>query len=382
MPEELYWFWFCSIPGLTWKTQRVLLHYFGSPKQIFDAPVPEFDPFFRTGLSWITNVKTARDPAFLEKKKREAEALQVQFVSCMHPLFPSKLKELPDCPHGLFYKGSLPDNSLPCFGIVGSRACTSYGKQTASVLSEMLSLAGFGVVSGMAAGVDSAAGRGAISSGGKSWAVMGCGADVCYPAGNRPLYESLIGSGGIISEYPCHTRPARHLFPPRNRLISGLSDTVIIVEARKKSGSLITADYALDQGREVLVVPGRCDDPVSQGCNQLIAQGAEIIPDLESFQRKILERTEKNGRKDTPIMPSSAAVMLPAKGSHEERVLSVLESMPRTAQEISLACSLPIRDTSAALTSLVLSGLAGEVGRGAFIRVLHSQDVSVRSTRT
>jgi DNA protecting protein DprA len=192
------------------------------------------------------------------------------------PEFPARLKEIPEPPYGLFVRGHFPEPGRPSCAIVGARMCSAYGKEQAEQFASALSAAGVNIISGMARGIDGIAQHAAVRRGGHSYAVLGCGADVCYPEENRGLYSALQESGGIISEYLPGTPASARLFPQRNRIISGLSDLVLVIEARERSGTLITVDAALEQGREIYALPGRVSDSLSRGANRLIRQGAGI----------------------------------------------------------------------------------------------------------
>ncbi|MCL2456650.1 MAG: DNA-processing protein DprA, partial [Defluviitaleaceae bacterium] len=203
----------------------------------------------------------------------------IQYFSREHENFPALLKLIPDPPVGIFCIGNLPSENFLKIAIIGARKCSEYGLLTARTFAKPLAQAGVVVVSGMARGIDSMAHRGAIGGGGKTIAVLGCGADVCYPSENLNLREEIIHNGCVISEYPPGTTPLPAFFPARNRIISGLSHGVIVVEAGKKSGTLITVDQALDQGREVFAVPGSVSSKLSEGTNQLIKDGAIFVSD-------------------------------------------------------------------------------------------------------
>lgn len=202
--------------------------------------------------------------------------------------YPKKLAEICHAPKKLYVRGTLPDPDLPSAAIIGARECSIYGREMARWFGEELARAGVQIISGMARGVDGTAQMAALRAGGDSFGVLGCGTDICYPKENRKLYEMLCRQGGVLSEHPQGTPPISRHFPSRNRLISALSDCVLVIEARKKSGSLITADFALEQGREVYVLPGRLTDALSGGCNALLCQGAGLAlsPDhiLEFFR--------------------------------------------------------------------------------------------------
>ena len=217
----------------------------------------------------------------LQERKQEPERIEeelkkagVRFVAALEERFPQKLKEIPDPPFGIYYKGRMPEENEPAAAIIGARLASGYGREQARRFGRRIGARGIAVISGMARGIDGIAQKAALDAGGKSYAVLGCGVDICYPEENRDLYEQLLQEGGVLSEYPPGTFPDARLFPPRNRIISGLSDLVLVIEARKKSGTLITVDMALEQGREVYALPGRVSDALSDGCNRLIRQGA------------------------------------------------------------------------------------------------------------
>ncbi|MCM1058225.1 MAG: DNA-processing protein DprA [Firmicutes bacterium] len=209
--------------------------------------------------------------------------------------YPRRLREIPGPPKRLYVLGKLPEEQIPTVAVIGARDCSEYGKYVASGLGAALGRSGIQVVSGMARGVDGISQEAALDAGGSSFAVLGSGVDICYPAGNRQLYEKLKLTGGILSEYPPGTPPVSRHFPPRNRIVSGLSDAVVVVEAREKSGTLITVDMALEQGREVYVVPGRVTDPLSGGCNRLLKLGAGLLLNREEFIEELWEICERKG---------------------------------------------------------------------------------------
>lgn len=211
----------------------------------------------------------------------------IQYTFCKAADFPERLVNIPDPPFGIFYKGRLPDTGFLSAAVIGARKCSEYGKYMAEHITEGLVRHGIAIVSGMAMGIDGISQRTALKTGGRSYAVLGCGVDVIYPPSNEPLYHGLLADGGVLSEYPPQTAPRAALFPPRNRIISALADVVLVIEAREKSGTFITVDMALEQGREVYAVPGRCTDALSVGCNRLLRQGAgaaisaeDIIEDM------------------------------------------------------------------------------------------------------
>lgn len=299
----------------------------------------------------------------IEENKKNWEMLQkkgVNFVYYKDPLFPKKLKNIPDCPLGLFGKGKIPGKEKS-IAIVGARTPTVYGKEMAHYFARELSKAGVAVVSGLAFGIDVAAHRGALEGGGNTYGVLGCGVDVVYPKENFTIYEKMAREGGILSEYAIGTLPDRWRFPERNRIISGLSDGILVVEARKRSGSLITADCALEQGREVYALPGRALDPLSQGTNWLLREGAKIVTEPEHileelFPLQIQQREEKDIRKSE-------------KGLDEKEKLlyRCLDFEPKTVEELIYQANLPVAEGISALFRLELKGYAKKMANQHYI---------------
>ena len=203
--------------------------------------------------------------------------------------FPEKLRHIHDCPFQLFYYGRFPNKEDKVISVVGARRCSGYGKEMTLKFTEELAKKGFSIISGMAKGIDGYAHQGARKGKGDTFAVLGCGVDICYPKNHTILYEEIKSRGGIISEYGPHVEPLPDFFPRRNRIISGLSDVLLIMEAKEKSGSLITAALALEQGKDIFALPGRISDPLSYGTNKIIAEGAGI---LVSIPRLISDMNE------------------------------------------------------------------------------------------
>lgn len=223
---------------------------------------------------------------------------EIRFITPFEKEYPERLRNIPDAPAGLYARGRLPVKKEVTVAVVGARDCSDYGKYVAEHLGTFLGQNGVTVVSGMARGIDGISQWAALEAGGTSIGVLGCGVDICYPAGNRTLFQRLLEQGTIFSEYPPGTPPRAMNFPARNRIVSGLADAVVVVEARSKSGTLITVDMALEQGKEVFVVPGRVTDRLSDGCNKLIKQGAGILLSPEELLeelKELRERTEERG---------------------------------------------------------------------------------------
>ena len=234
-----------------------------------------------------------------EIKQETEQRFPVTFITPLEKEYPERLRNIPDAPAGLYVRGRLPVKKDVTVAVVGARDCSDYGRYVAENLGSYLGRNGVTVVSGMARGIDGISQWAALEAGGTSIGVLGCGVDICYPAGNSALFHRLLEQGTIFSEYPPGTPPRAINFPARNRIVSGLADAVVVVEARSRSGTLITVDMALEQGKEVFVVPGRVTDCLSDGCNRLIKQGAEILLSPEELLVELRELKERTKERST-----------------------------------------------------------------------------------
>ena len=312
--DNLWALWFQSVPGIGRKTIYRLEEKFGSLKQAAAAQEEELRQVLKPLQIESLRMFSQTPDGLL----RQCERTGVKYVTVREGGFPDRLKEIPDPPYGIFIKGALPEGDRPTVSIIGARACSAYGRECARLMGSAAAAAGIWVISGMARGIDSISQSACLDAGGKSVAVLGCGADICYPPEERPLYERLVAEGGIISEYPLGMQPLNKNFPPRNRLISGLADLVLVIEAREKSGTLITVDMALEQGREVAVVPGRITDALSLGCHKLYSQGARIVISPQQMVEMVWEAfalRQKNGE----YSPGWKAAAIAGNSAEEEK---------------------------------------------------------------
>lgn len=277
--------------------------------------------------------------------------------------YPKTLLQLPDAPSRLYVLGELPDPMRPALAIVGARNCSSYGKNMAYEYARILTQTGIQVISGLARGVDAAAHAGALAAGGKTYGVMGCGVDFCYPTSSRKLYHVMQQQGGILSEFAPGTPPLSYHFPLRNRIISGLSGAILVVEAKEKSGSLITADAALEQGRTVFALPGRAGDLLSEGCNRLIYQGA--IPAWKP--EIILEEMEWTGKKEI-IQEDFTQEKKIVLAREDDLVYSCLDLNPKAVSQLQDETGLPSGSLLKSLYYLTAKDLAREVWQNYYIR--------------
>lgn len=270
----VHWIWFAHRPGLTDRIKRTLLQHFQDPEELYFADSGAFDH--------IEGLTPEMKEALQEKSLAAAEETleicrreQIHLLTIRDAAYPVRLKNIADPPVLLYYRGTLPDfDGNPVIGVVGTRKASAYGLTTAKRMGYQIGRCGGVVVSGMAYGIDGLAMSGALTAGGAVVGVLGCGADIVYPPSNRALFRDTEAYGCILSEFAPGTPPLHYHFPRRNRIIAGLSCGVLVVEAPVKSGALITARQALDQGRDVFVVPGNIDVPTFEGSNQLLRDGA------------------------------------------------------------------------------------------------------------
>lgn len=279
-PNLKEWVWFANLQGIITRKKIELLRIFKSPRQIYDADeiaLAQTGILSRDNIASITSMKT-RDNANRVMEDLEEENIDV--VTLDDNDYPYLLKNICDPPICLYVKGKLLAEETS-IAVVGSRKASGYGLSSARRISADLSEYGICVISGMARGIDTAAHQGALSAGGRTIAVLGCGLDIVYPPENKRLMERILEKGAVISEYPPGVQPAPHHFPIRNRIVSGMSVGVLVVEASEKSGSLITAQLALEQGRDVYALPGNVISINSKGTNRLIQDGAKLVTSVQ-----------------------------------------------------------------------------------------------------
>lgn len=269
---------------------------------------------------------------------------RIEEIPAFDSRFPERLREIPESPGCIYLKGRLPDPVEMTVGIIGARDGTEYGKMVARTLAKDLSEYGISIISGMAYGIDTAAHEGALLGGGKTYAVLGCGVDICYPAINKKLYSKIQEEGGIISEYPEGSPPLPHHFVARNRLIAGLSDILIVVEAKERSGTFITVDRALEQGKQVFVVPGRITDPLSRGCNKLLMEGASLCLSKED----ILSCFSIEAGKDNKKKPN-------LKGE-EKRIYNALDLEGKHIDALYKELGIPLQSLYSVLVKMEIEG--------------------------
>ena len=301
-----YWLWLTEQPGLTNQTRLALLRHFPTPEDVYYADPEEVlltEGITREQAKLLEDKDCARaDRILADCQRLDADILTIQDAG-----YPNRLRNIYDPPCLLYVRGRLPAfDDEASVAVVGTRSCTPYGISSAEKLGYGLAAGGAVVVSGLARGVDSAALRGALRAGGTVTAVLGNGLDVVYPPENQYLYEDVAAAGALISEYPPGTPPEGRHFPVRNRILSGLCLGTLVVEAPARSGALITANTALEQGRDVFAVPGPIDAPASVGCNRLIRDGAGLVSDawdiLREYEPRFPDKLRREGAKESPAV--------------------------------------------------------------------------------
>ena len=301
-----YWVWLAECRGVSNQARLALLRHFGSPEDVFYAD---------TGEILLTEGITREQAKALEDHKldkadkilADCQRLGLRILTIQDAEYPGRLQNIYDPPCLLYVKGRLPAiDEEAAVAVVGTRDCTPYGVACAEKLGYGLASGGAVVVSGLAKGIDAAASRGALRAGGVTVGVVGNGLDVHYPYESRYLYEDIAAAGALLSEYPPGTEPAGNHFPARNRIISGLSLATLVVEAPERSGALITAETALEQGRDVFAVPGPIDAPASVGCNRLIRDGAGLVSDawdiLREYAGRFPEKLKQDEAREQPAV--------------------------------------------------------------------------------
>ncbi|MEG6615745.1 DNA-processing protein DprA [Peptococcaceae bacterium 1198_IL3148] len=348
--NRLYWLaWQLMLPG-SGKTVWQIIDHFGGVEPAWHAGEKAFKGVPGIKSSTIESIIYQRRRINLEQEVTRLEKHGVAFITFDDDNYPIMLKEIFDPPPVLFVRGQL--NSLAGTGValVGSRKATAYGKTVAQRLAGELTVSGVNIISGMARGIDTAAHQGALAAGGYTIAVLGCGLDVVYPRENKALMYEIIEHGAVITEFPLGSAPEPWHFPARNRIISGLSQGVVVVEAADKSGALITADFALEQGKEVMAVPGSIYSNMSKGSHKLLKQGAKLVTEAAD----ILEELGLEVLFDNIELASSHGLKLSVT---EQQIYNILQGDPLHLEDILRQVELSSQDVMAALMFLEVKKL-------------------------
>ena len=361
--EEYYLMWLSRLDGFGIRRINYLLEHFGSAEAIWHADKSELRTVHGIGEKMVDQLLRSRKEELLDDWIAELEEKEIDFYSYRHPRYPRLLREIADPPIGIYVRGELPDDDIDTVAIIGARRCSRYGSKVAYEIAKDLGKTNVIVVSGMARGIDSKGHSGILDGGGRTIAVLGCGVDVCYPPENQELMDRIIRNGCVISEYPPGTEAIPQHFPSRNRIIAGLSKMVVVVEAGQKSGTFITADMALDYGRDVFVVPGNVTSPLSKGTNELIKQGCPIITEGED----ILHALGISYKEDEKV---KFRIKTAEKISAEEKeVYDLIETeTPISAESLCRMLHKDIQDVQYILSLLELSGYITKIPQAGYVR--------------
>jgi DNA processing protein len=353
-----YWIALKSIAGIGNAAFFALFDRFGSVEAVFSASAGELTTTPGISKKSATAIAGFKGWVKIQRDLDIIDKASIKIITYPDELYPANLINVYDRPAFLYVRGNLKKDDIN-IAIVGSRLASTYGKYTTERISRELAHKGTTIVSGMARGIDSAAHRGALAAQGRTIAVLGNGLDVVYPPENKKLFDAIVENGAVISEFPLGTPPRSNNFPARNRIISGMSYGVLVVEAGEKSGSLITARLALEQGRDVFAVPGNIDTSVSRGTNKLIKQGAKLIENADDILEEIFPQLEKTKALDA--LPCAKAQAEPVKryenlNQTEKKIINFISGKLIHVDELISATGLSPADMLSALMSMELKG--------------------------
>jgi DNA processing protein len=354
------------IPGVGPAIRQALLDRFGSSDAVLLAAPSELRTVPGVGPKLMRKIVSACEEIDAEAEIALCQKQGIEILTCSHEDYPKVLRQIHDPPGLLFVRGTLRPCDGLAIGIVGTRHATRYGLRTAQRLAESLARAGLVVVSGLARGIDSAAHRGALDGGGRTLAVLGGGVLNVYPPEHAKLAEKIVTGGALISEAPPHAAPKSGVFPQRNRIISGLSLGVIIVEAAERSGALITARLAMEQGREVFAVPGPIDSRASRGCHQLIRDGAKLVETADDVLEELGPLFEPASREDGSPVRHPAELML---NELEQTVLGAVGTEDTTIDHIVGETGLPVHRVLSTISVLEMRRLVRRVSGTTVVRM-------------
>lgn len=358
MDDTAYWIGFNMVSGIGPARMAVLLSAFGSAEVAWTATAKQLRDAGLDSRS-LTNLLRTRDHLDLDAEMQRISNAGIRVVTWQDRSYPANLNSLETKPPVLYVRGTLSEEDLWAVAVVGTRRASVYGRQVASQLAAELAQAGVTVVSGLAMGIDTIAHRACLDAGQRTIAVLGSGVDQIYPPENRGLAARIAENGAIISEYPLGTRPEANNFPPRNRVISGLSKAVVIVEAPKRSGALITARFAAEQGRDVFAVPGNIVNPGSAGCNELIQKGAAPLLSTQDVLDQLNLEHLVNSHYQQRLIPTEPL---------EDQLLDHLSHEPMHVDDLVRTADLSSPQVASLLTMLELKGLVKQVGSLSYIR--------------
>jgi DNA processing protein len=362
--DRRYWVGFNNVRGIGPLRLRALLDYFGDIEQAWHAPVNKLQDAGLDRRS-LENLLDARVNLDLDEELERIADTGAHVLTWEDPGYPQLLLEIPAPPPVLYVKGALQDEDAWAVAVVGTRRASTYGREVTRRLASALARNGITIVSGMARGIDGVAHKAALEAGGRTIAVFGCGIDHIYPSEHRKLAQQITARGALVSDYPLGTPPEGRNFPPRNRIISGLSLGVLVTNAGKSSGALITADYAAEQGRDVFAVPGSILTKGSVGTNELIRDGATIVLEPEDILEELNLMMVAEQAEARQVLPEN---------EEEAAVLEYLSAEPTHVDELQQQIEMPISQVTSTLAMMELKGMVRQVGGMKYV-VAHEASV-------
>ncbi|MGQ9608517.1 MAG: DNA-processing protein DprA [bacterium] len=366
------WITLHSIPGIGSISFLRLVKFFGSPRAVLDAGLKDLLNVRGITPAISKSIVDYRDTIDAERELDLIKQYGCRIIKIDDEEYPANLRTIYDPPPIIYIKGSIIPNDSQSISIVGARKASAYGKSVAENISKGLVLKGFTIVSGMAHGIDASAHNAALDAGGRTIAVMGNGLDIIYPPNNEKLYERIINSGAVISEFPMGTEPKKENFPIRNRIISGLSLGTLVVEASNHSGALITANYALEQGREVFAVPGPIFSETSKGTNSLIKQGAKLVESTDDILTELTFYIPNSYGNECEYLKDDDKIMEKQLSEEEYKIWKVVDYTPIHIDDITRQTNLPTSVVSAMLVILELKGLIQQQTGKLFVKKISS----------
>lgn len=354
--------WWASCIEISHKRKREISERIEDIELLYDVEYLKSHPFLNVSDDEYLLLKNHKKNRDIDIVYENSIKKGIGLVTYFEQEYPDSLRQIHNPPFGIFYKGRMPDAHQLAVAMVGARRCSLYGETYAREYAKSLAAEGIPIVSGMALGIDGISQRSALDAGGSSFAIIGSGVDQCYPTQHKGLYHDLIDRGGVLSEFPPGTPPKPFHFPLRNRIISGLSDVLLVIEAKERSGSLITATMALEQGRDVYALPGPVNNQLSRGCNRLIKDGAGILlSPKDLFQDLGIISTLKNKNTSKKYLPLETS---------EKLVYSCLDLQAKNIQQIFDETKLPIQELISVLISLDLKGYVSEVSKNNYVKII------------
>ena len=361
--EEYYLMWLSRVKGIGFQRYQILLEHFLSAHNIWNAKKKDFLDIEGIPKTVVNSIIASKNPEVLDMWIEELEEKEIQFYSYYHFRYPTLLKEIYDPPMGIYIRGELPEDEIDKVAVIGARKCSRYGATMSYEIAKDLGKTNVIVVSGMARGIDSMAHKGVLDGGGRTIAVLGSGVDICYPSENKELMEIIVNNGCVMSEFPPGTGVHPSNFPQRNRIISGLSKILVVIEAGKKSGTKNTVDLALENGREVFALPGNVTSWLSEGTNSLIKQGCRPITEGNDI---LLELNIAYGEEEKIKFSQKTAIKL----SYEEcEVFDLIpDKEPVLVQDICNQLDKSIQEVQYILSLLEIAELISKVPQAGYIR--------------